>query len=57
MMLVLEPRTRMAVHLMAARTCMMVLRKCGDATLRNDLRHSATKNIDMAMNIWRKENA
>lgn len=57
MMLVLEPRTRMAVHLMAARTCMVVLRKCGDATLRNDLRHSATKNIDLAMNIWRKENA
>lgn len=56
MMLVLEPRTRIAVHLMAARTCMTVLRKCGDAAVRNELRHSATKNIDLAMNIWRKEN-
>ena len=57
MMLVLEPRTRIAVHLMAARTCMMVARTCNDATVRNELRHSATKNIDLAMNIWRKENA
>lgn len=57
MMLVLEPRTRMAVHLMAARTCMMVLRTCNDAAVRNELRHAASHKIDLAMNIWRKENA
>ena len=57
MMLVLEPRTRIAVHLMAARTCMTVARSCKDAAVRNELRHSASKKIDMAMNIWRKENA
>ena len=57
MMLVLEPRTRMAVHLMAAKTALAVVRTCNDAAMRNELRHSATKNIDLAMNIWRKENA
>jgi len=57
MMLVLEPRTRMAVHLMAAKTALAVVRTCNDAAVRNELRHSASHKIDLAMNIWRKENA
>ena len=57
MIIHLEPRTKIAVCLMSAKTALMVARSCKDATLRNELRHAASKNIDAAMNIWRKENA
>ena len=57
MIIHLEPRTKMAVYLMSAKTALMVARSCKDAAVRNELRHSASKKIDMAMNIWRKENA
>lgn len=56
MILHLEPRTKIAVYLMSAKTALLVARTCTDATLRNELRHAASHKIDLAMNIWRKEN-
>jgi len=57
MIIHLEPRTKIAICIMSAKTALMVARSCKEATLRNELRHAASKNIDAAMNIWRKENA